>query len=150
MAVRELSDADRAWARLLIDEVWGLPVVSVSGVHDDPGALPGFVAEGDDGEPVGLLTYRVDEVGCEVVVLLVTEEGRGHGRALMEAVREVVQGLGARRLWLSTTDDNIGAQRFYARLGMREVARHRDFVEVVRRSKLASTGYRDAIEFEWP
>ena len=80
---------------------------------------------------------------------MVQEEGRGHGRALMEAAREAGRAAGCERVWLITTDDNQRAIEFYRSLGMTEVQRHTGFVDVVRRSKPGSSGYRDAIELEW-
>jgi hypothetical protein len=50
---------------------------------------------------------------------------------------------------LITTDDNPNAIRFYEARGMARRALHRDFVEVVRRYKADSEGYRDAIEFSF-
>ena len=128
--------------------MWGLPVVSPSGVYDDPVGLDGFVAE-VGGEPVGLLLHRIDEGRCEIVALVVREQRRGHGRALMEAARSEAADNGCDRVWLITTDDNPGALAFYNSLGMTETQRHLNFVDTVRRSKPASTGYRDAIELEW-
>jgi ribosomal protein S18 acetylase RimI-like enzyme len=118
-------------------------------VYEDPGALDGFVAEDDAGRPVGLLTHKIADGRCEIVALVVQEEGHGHGRALMEAARAEARDGGCERVWLITTDENPGALAFYQALGMRESKRHVDFVEVVRRTKPESTGYRDAIELEW-
>jgi len=146
--VRPLTDADRDWARQWVTEAWGVPVVSPSGVYDDPAAMDGFVAE-DDGRPVGLLLDRIADGRCEVVALVVREQRKGHGRALMEAARSVAQDAGCDRVWLITTDDNPGALAFYTSLGMVESQRHLNFVDTVRHSKPDSTGYRDAIELEW-
>ena len=148
MSVRPLTDADRAWARRLVAETWGVPVVSPGGVYDDPVNFEGFVAD-DDGHPVGLLLHRIEDGRCEVVALIVQEEGKGHGRALMEAAREVSRGEGCDRLWLITTDENAGALAFYESLGMTEVQRHLNFIDVVRKAKPGSAGYRDAVELEW-
>jgi len=148
VAVRPLTDADRDWARAWITEEWGLPVVSPSGVYDDPAAMDGFVAE-DDGQPVGLLLHRIDGGRCEVVALVVREQRRGHGRALMDAARVAAADSDCDRVWLITTDDNPDALAFYESLGMTEAHRHLDFVDTVRQSKPDSTGYRDAIELEW-
>ena len=148
MIVRPLADADRAWARAWVSEEWGLPVVSPSGVYDDPAAMDGFVAE-EDGRPVGLLLDRIDEGRCEVVALLVREQRKGHGRALMEAARAAAQDAGCPRVWLITTDENPDALAFYRSLGMTETQRHLNFLDTVRRAKPDSTGYRDAIELEW-
>jgi ribosomal protein S18 acetylase RimI-like enzyme len=125
-----------------------VPVVSPAGVYDDPASLDGLVAEDDDGRPVGLLTHKIADGRCEIVALVVLEEGRGHGRALMEAARAEARDGGCERVWLITTDDNP-ALGFYRALGMQETTRHVDFVDVVRRAKRESSGYRDAIELEW-
>ena len=148
MTVRPLTDADRVWARVWIADEWGLPVVSPSGVYDDPAGLEGFVAE-DDGRPAGVLLHRIADGRCEVVALVVRERRRGHGRALMEAARAEAQDSGCDRVWLITTDENPGALAFYKSLGMAETQRHLNFVDTVREAKLGSSGYRDAIELEW-
>jgi ribosomal protein S18 acetylase RimI-like enzyme len=77
-------------------------------------ALPGFVAEAD-GERVGILTYRIDDEGCEVAVLVVLRRQGGIGTALLDALRAQVGSGG--RLWVVTTNDNLGALRFYQRRG---------------------------------
>jgi GNAT superfamily N-acetyltransferase len=148
VTVRPLTDADRDWARAWVTEEWGLPVVSPSGVYDDPAGLEGFVAE-HGGRPAGLLLHRIADGRCEVVALVVRERRRGHGRALMEAARAAAQDSGCPRVWLITTDENPEALAFYRSLGMAESQRHLNFVDTVRRSKPESTGYRDAIELEW-
>jgi len=65
MNVRPLEEGDRSWLGRLVMQEWGIPVVSVSGVHD-PSNLPGFVALEDD-RRVGVVTYRITDEECEVV-----------------------------------------------------------------------------------
>src|SRR5215471_6600026 len=67
MKVRPLDDHDRSWLVETVTLAWGLPVVSISGIHD-PRALPGFVAEEGD-QRVGVVTYRTTPRECEVVTL---------------------------------------------------------------------------------
>jgi ribosomal protein S18 acetylase RimI-like enzyme len=122
VAVRPLTDADRAWARAWIE---------------------------DDGHPAGLLLHRIDEGRCEVVALVVRERRKGYGRALMEAARDAAGDSGCDHVWLITTDDNPDALAFYKSLGMAESRRHLNFVDTVRAAKPDSRGYRDAIELEW-
>ena len=149
LRVRRLGEHDRAWARKLISDAWGVPVVSVSRSYDDPAALTGFIAEGEDGQPLGLATYRAAPDECEVVTLIAVERRRGIGRMLLEAVREDATEQGCERLWLMTTDDNPDALAFYEHLGWIEVARHPDFDEVVRRSKPELANRFAAVELEW-
>ena len=91
--------------------------VARKGVLIDASILPGFVAT-DGGRLVGLLTYAAASGECEVVALISTEEGRGIGRGLMDAVRDYPEAAGYRRLWLITTNDNTRAIRFYQGWGM--------------------------------
>ena len=153
MDLRQLHDRDRAWFRDLIGREWGLPVVSISGVHD-PSGYTGFVAwDGDD--RVGVVTYRFDGAGCEVITLNAVTPGHGVGTALLAAARTVADAR-SQRLWLITTNENIRAIAFYQRQGMDMVALHRNFVDVVRRhkpgvDKSTTDGipFKHAIEFSY-
>ena len=73
----------------------------------------------DRGERVALLTYRLDGDTFEIVTLDSLREGVGVGRALIEGVAAEAQGLGATRLLVMTTNDNINALGFYQRVGFR-------------------------------
>lgn len=119
IAVRALRQDERAWVQRVVLERWGAETAVAHGVVFRPADLPGFVAEDAD-RPAGLLTYHVDGDACEIVTIDAFEERRGVGAALVGAVRA----LGHRRLWLITTNDNVGAQRFYERLGFRLAAVH--------------------------
>jgi ribosomal protein S18 acetylase RimI-like enzyme len=100
-----------------LEEAFGDVTVARKGVLSDASVLPGFVAT-DGGRTVGLLTYHAAHGECEVVAMISTEEGRGIGRALMDAVRDQAAAAGYRRLWFITTNDNSRAFRFYQLWGM--------------------------------
>jgi len=151
--VRPLGEADRQWATGKLRELWGEGVVS-RGRLLDATVLPGFVAEGD-GEPAGLLTYRVDGGDCEVVTINAFLRGAGAGTALMEAVAAAARDAGCRRVWLITTNDNLRALRFYQRRGFRLAALHRDALDRSRELKpsipevgLDGIPLRDELELE--
>jgi GNAT superfamily N-acetyltransferase len=152
MKVRPLHECERSWLSRLVMQEWGIPVVSVSGVHD-PSNLPGFVAvEGD--RRVGVVTYRITDEECEVVTLNSLEENKGVGTALLCAVKAIAD-QNAAQLWLITTDDNGKAIRFYENRGMTRAVLHRNFIDVVRVHKphvnrgAGATRYCDAIEFRF-
>jgi GNAT superfamily N-acetyltransferase len=149
--VRLLVKSDRPALRKVLTEQWGLPVVSISGVHDDPSTLPGFVADDGlptGGMPLGYLTYIVDRDQCEVLTINALVEGTGVGRALMDAARTAAVNAGCRRLWLMTTNENIRAIAFYQRWGMDLAALHRNFADTVRAAKPGvDTSGRDGIPF---
>jgi len=132
--VRPLHAADREWVRRFVIERWGAEIVVTRGIVHRPGELPGFVAE-DAGTVVGLLTYRVDEQGLEIVTLDSVRPGEGIGTALLAAARDAAQRAGARRIWLVTTNDNLDALRFYQRRGFVLVAVDRDAIAASRRVK---------------
>ncbi|HEX6710981.1 MAG TPA: GNAT family N-acetyltransferase [Rubrobacter sp.] len=115
--VRPIERGDRPWVARRLEEAFANATVARKGVLIDASDLPGFVAT-DGGRPVGLLTYDVAHNECEVVAIISTEEGRGIGRALMDAVRDHAVAVGYRRLWLTTTNDNSRAFRFYQLWGM--------------------------------
>jgi ribosomal protein S18 acetylase RimI-like enzyme len=151
--VRPLAEADREWAAGRLRDLWGEGVVS-RGRMLDATALPGFVAE-EDGEPAGLLTYRIDGGDCEVVTINAFPKGGGAGTALMEAVAAAARDAGCRRIWLITTNDNLRALRFYQRRGFRLAALHRDALDRSRELKpsipevgLDGIPLRDELELE--
>ena len=117
-----------------MEEVFANVTVARKGVLIDASDLPGFVAT-DGGWPVGLLTYDAARGECEVVAIISTEEGRGIGRALMDAVRDHAADAGYRRLWLISTNDNSRAFRFYQQWGMDLCAYYRHGVRRSRKVK---------------
>jgi ribosomal protein S18 acetylase RimI-like enzyme len=149
--VRPLRDDEQGWVRTTIRQRWGSEIVVAHGVVYEPALLPGFVAE-DEGGPIGLLTYVLEGDACEVVTIDAFEEGRGVGTALIDAAKP----LGARRLWLITTNDNARARRFYERRGFRLAAVHEGALVRSRELKpeipLVSadgTPIRDELEYEF-
>jgi ribosomal protein S18 acetylase RimI-like enzyme len=97
----------------------------------------GIVAE-LDGRRIGLTTWLVatDGLTAEIRAVAVdaAAQGRGIGRALLEAAREAVAAAGARSAWLVTTNDNAPAIRLYESLGYRLVEVRRGAVDGLRRS----------------
>jgi ribosomal protein S18 acetylase RimI-like enzyme len=152
----------RDWLAEVATAAWGLPVVSLSGVHDVP-RLPGLVEEQEPGGTrLGMLTYRLQAgrgaatAGLEVVTLNSLAEGRGIGTALLAGARQRARQAG-QRLWLTTGNDNVQAIGFYQRRGMDIVALHRDFASEVRKIKPwlpkepgGGIAFQHAIELEYP
>jgi ribosomal protein S18 acetylase RimI-like enzyme len=140
--VRPLTDADRAWATEIESESWGEPVVARNGELVDLAGLPALVAL-LDGEPAGLATYAVRGDACELVTITSVEEGRGIGRALLQAVREAAASAGCRRLWLVTTNNNIRAFDVFQRFGFDLCELRRHAVDEARRTIKPSISERD-------
>ena len=131
MRIRALGAEDESWKYDALVRGWGSTTVARKGVLIDAAALPGFVAE-VDGQRAGLVTYARRDDELEVVTIHVAEEGRGVGRALMDAVVCHARDDGLRRIWLTTTNDNLRAVAFDQRWGMDMVALIRDGVAASR------------------
>jgi GNAT superfamily N-acetyltransferase len=133
LAVRVKAPPDEAWARETLTVRWGTTIVAcLSGLHD-AAALDGLVAE-LDGAPAGLVTYAVQGDACEVVTLDSLVPGHGVGSALLRTLADVATSLGCRRVWLTTTNDNLPALRFYQRRGWDLVRLHHNAVHEWRRT----------------
>ena len=155
LTIRALATSDADWLRGASEGVGGLVVVSRGALHR-LSQLPGFVAE-QGGERVGFASYRPDGEACELVAIASLHERRGIGRALITAVSAAAARAGARRLWLVTTNDNVGALRFYQLTGFRLVTVHLDAVDRSRALKpsIPTLGHdnipiRDEIELSKP
>lgn len=132
--VRAIAPGDRAWIDGFVRVAWGGPTI-VSRDHEHAvAALDGFIAQGEDG-PAGLITLFVEGPACEVVTLNSMVEGRGVGRALMQAGAGYAREHGCATLWLQTTNDNTRALRLYQMLGMRVVAWRGGAIDEQRRRK---------------
>ena len=132
--IRAIVSADRGWIRSWLRQHWGSESMVVRETVYEPADLPGFVAE-RDGEPVGLVTYRVDGAECEVMSVDSLLPNRGIGTALLARVEAAARAAGCRRLSLVTTNDNLNALRFYQKRGLVLVALRPGAVERGRRLK---------------
>jgi ribosomal protein S18 acetylase RimI-like enzyme len=122
--VSELDDFIRA--------AWSSDTVVAHGERIVPSRLPGLVAV-SEGRIVGHASYRIVEDACEVTSIAADPPQQGIGSSLMDAVLGEARRSGCRRVWLTTTTDNLDALRFYQRRGFRIVALRPGAVDVARR-----------------
>ena len=116
---------DEQWISALMTERWGSDIVVVHDTVYKPVELQGFVAILDD-EPVGLITYHLDNHACEIVTLDSLQPSFGVGSTLIEAVMNYARDKGCKRIWLMTTNDNLDALRFYQKRGFVLVSVYRN------------------------
>ncbi|MFC1482141.1 GNAT family N-acetyltransferase, partial [Candidatus Neomarinimicrobiota bacterium] len=154
MRIQHLQEQHRGWARTLLRERWGSPKLVTRGVLHHADELPGFIALESD-QPVGLITYSLQNGDCEVVSLDSLVSGRGIGSSLVNAVAEEASQEGCRRVWLITTNDNTKALRFYQMIGFELVKVHRDAIKESRILKpeipekgMDNIPIRDEVELE--
>ncbi|XVV08195.1 GNAT family N-acetyltransferase [Actinoplanes sp. CA-131856] len=134
VTVRPAAPADRDLVTALLTRSWGTPTVVAHGVRYDASALPALIAW-RDGEPAGLLTYRLGTDGLEIVTFDALTRHQGVGTALLDAVIKVAHDHHATRVWLITTNDNLDALRFYQRRGLRITGVSPGAVDEARRLK---------------
>jgi GNAT superfamily N-acetyltransferase len=152
--IQPITEDDRDWVAPFLTAQWGSVRQAMWGRVIDISVLPGFVAVRGP-ERVGLVTYQIAGDACEVTSLNSATEGIGVGTALLDAVREVAEAAGCRRLALITTNDNMHALRFYQRRGWTLAALYPNSLEAARRRKpeipeigLNGIPLRDEIELE--
>lgn len=134
--VRPAGAEDGAWVAAVLRRRWGGRVVVREEEFDLIG-LPALVAW-SGGRRVGVATLRRDPTGDpELMSLDSLEEGHGVGSALVEAACGWARSLGASRLRVVTTNDNLRALSLYQRRGFRLVALRCGAVERARRLKPA-------------
>lgn len=133
VTTRELADADRAWAVALFTLHFSDAVIGSRGAWFDTRLLPGFVAEHQD-KLAGVLVHTPLSPGldCEIVALVSEVQRVGAATALLSRCVTAARMAGSRRVFLTTSNDNIDALRFYQRRGWRIVAVHRDSISQAR------------------
>jgi len=154
LTIRPADKADRNWVAEFLDEHWGSTRIVTRGQVYLAHLLPGFIAE-QDGERVGLITYRFDDDSCEIMTINSLVEGQGIGTGLIETVRNAVAEEGCKRIWLITTNDNLPALRFYQKRGFHLVAVYPNALDQSRKIKpeiplfgIEGIPLRDEIELE--
>ncbi|MGA3216364.1 MAG: GNAT family N-acetyltransferase [Acidimicrobiales bacterium] len=139
MIVRPAAKNERAWIVATLRRRWGSTVIVTQSRECDASVLDALVAIDEtaarEDPRVGLLTYRFDERGLEVVTIDALRLRAGIGGALLDRVTEIVRGAGAERIWLITTNDNLGAISFYESRGFCVVAVHKGAVDRARALK---------------
>jgi ribosomal protein S18 acetylase RimI-like enzyme len=117
--IRAIEPADRPTVQRLQVDLWGAETAVAHGIAFRPAELDGFLAvDGDD--VVGILTYTPPVDGTmEIVTVDALRQHDGIGTLLIEAALTLAAALGAHRVVLTTTNDNVDALRFYQRRGFR-------------------------------
>ena len=134
VSVRPLQPTDADWVDRTQATVWGSRMIARKGELLDSSTLPGFVAV-RDGDRVGLVLFCVRGEAYEIASVWTAVRGERIGRALMQRCFDDARGRGCRRVWLITTNDNVGAIAFYQHLGMDLCGFFRNAVATTRRLK---------------
>jgi len=118
VVIRPVDEVDRADLLDHVTAAWGAAGVAAHGELIYPAKLPGFVAL-TGSRIVGHVSFRQVDDCYELTSIEAAPRQAGVGSRLMEAVEEEARESGARLVWLTTTNDNLDALRFYQRRGFR-------------------------------
>ena len=79
--------------------------------------------------PVGFIISRIAAGEAEILSVAVAraQQGRGLARRLLDLHLRRLAGLGVRAVFLEVDDDNVPAQRLYARSAFRQVGRRHGY-----------------------
>lgn len=129
--VRPATEADWPW--ILVESVpLGGPRVVSNGMLHDLREHEGLVAWRDE-ERVGLAIYRAPAPDAELLALRAMVQWGGIGSALLEAFEQHARARGCVEAWITTTNDNVDALRFYQRRGYAlKVLRAGEFRNILR------------------
>jgi GNAT superfamily N-acetyltransferase len=151
---RRSTPDDRPQVRGFWKEHWGDDRIVVHGDVFRAEDVEGCIAL-DKGQWVGLVTYAVRGDGCEIVSLDSLREGCGIGSRLLEQAAAAAHRAGCKRLFLTTTNDNLHALGFYQKRGFALAALRPGAVDGSRKVKPAipligmhGIPLRDEIELE--
>ncbi len=129
--VRPAAEADPVQLLRYIVGTWHAESVVAHGERMYPAQHAGFIAGSGD-RIVGHVSYRIDGDGCEITSISADPQGAGTGTRLLRAVIETASAAHCHRVWLTTTNDNLDALRFYQRRGFRLAALRPGAVERAR------------------
>ncbi len=113
---RRSTPEDRPQICSFWTEHWGDDFVVVHGDVFRPEDVEGFIAL-EQGQWVGLVTFVVQGMGCEIITIDSLRAGYGIGTRLIEEIAAHVRGAGCKRIFLTTTNDNLHALGFYQKRG---------------------------------
>jgi ribosomal protein S18 acetylase RimI-like enzyme len=157
MRIIPAGDVPADLLRAHMTRTWHADFVLAHGEQIRPAELPGFVAM--DGDRIaGHAAFRIGPDGCELVAIAVEPQGAGIGSQLLDHIIAAAREAGCARVWLTTTNDNLDALRFYQRRGFQLCGLRTGVVVEGRRTlkpDLPATGaydipMRDELDLELP
>ncbi|MBR5110498.1 MAG: GNAT family N-acetyltransferase [Clostridia bacterium] len=154
MIIRAIDQKEREPINAFIVRQWYTAQMVVHGESIDLASADGFYAC-ESNEITGLITYRLSGKEMEILSLDSLHERQGTGSALLNEAIIKAKDIGAERIKLITTNDNLPAMRFYQKRGFHRTRLYRNAVEQARKLKpeipligMDGIPLEDEIEFE--
>ncbi|WP_409369588.1 GNAT family N-acetyltransferase [Lysinibacillus sp. 38-6] len=117
MSVIPISQVSQNEVIAFFQAHWGTTEMVISSGIYDCSQLQGFAYVNASQTIIGLITYVIRGDECELISLDSTEEGKGIGTLLVQAVEEHAWQHACTVVSLITTNDNLHALKFYQKRG---------------------------------
>ena len=131
LELRPLASEDLPRLLRFWTEHWGGEEMIVHGDVFRPEHVRGYVVEGW----AGVVTYLIVGDECEIISLDSLQPRHGIGTALINRVVDEARRQACRRVFLSTSNDNLHALGFYQRRGFELVGIRRGAIDESRKTK---------------
>lgn len=133
--VREVKASDRPMIEEVVRSLGDEFVVS-KGRKSYPQKSPGFIAVDSDGSYAGLLSYEQRPGNeAEITLFEAAQEGKGTGSKLMHIALKHFKKKGFSRVYVTATNNNYQAFKFYQYSGFKPVAIYPGAMKAARRIK---------------
>lgn len=132
--ISEISSEDSSLIASFISDSWGSPMTVSRGRIFNTADLPGYICKKEN-KIIGLLTYNIDKGDCEIVTLNSQISNHGLASQLINKVIEKAKNCGCKRVWLTTTNDNTNALRFYQKRGFEWIGFYKNSMDGSRQLK---------------
>jgi N-acetylglutamate synthase-like GNAT family acetyltransferase len=132
---------------------WGSDIIVSRGKVYRSEDLEGILVY-EDNKIIGLGLYYIKNSECEIVLLETFIEKKGIGTQIIEEIKEVAKTNNCKRIFVITTNNNIGALKFYQKRGFNFSNIYINAMEESRKIKpeipkeYGGIEIRDEIEFE--
>jgi ribosomal protein S18 acetylase RimI-like enzyme len=117
MEIISLTDEYKEKVERIVDETYSGMKIAVHRELFYFRDLPCLIALSEEQEILGYCYYRFSNNECEIMNIEALKKNVGVGSALIIAVKEIANAQNCNRLYLTTTNDNTNAFRFYQRRG---------------------------------
>ncbi|EQB90427.1 N-acetylglutamate synthase-like GNAT family acetyltransferase [Clostridium punense] len=134
MEIEKISTENRKEINDFIFKQWFSTDMVVRGKIIDMTTLDGFVVY-NNGEILGLITYKIESAECEIMSLDSLKEKNGIGTLLVDKVIVLARKIECTKVKLITTNDNLNAMGFYQKRGFDMVNIYHNAVEDARKLK---------------
>jgi hypothetical protein len=131
LPIRQAGSADAAWVIDFQRERWNATMTAAHDESIDASTLPALIG----GNYQGLATCGLLGRDAELITLDATPANTGTGTAIIDALVARLRAGGCKRLWITTTDDNLSALRFYLRRDFRLMQECPGAVDAARKLK---------------